>query len=283
MNFDAAQCRDFCLWPYQPPAPPAPDALDGAAPLLAAAQRAGCGEDWAALVAGVRQALGAYATVWGLKQDGGAHSVELYFYDYARRERRVPFARALAALGRFVRADVQVDEALPYFMVSVELPLAPGALPHRVLAADVYIGNPGSSVSSGICYRVDATGVAEMKNFYFFFDREKEWEEIEGKLACGMHAGRDPGALERLLPGWLADCKTIVVANKRAADALYFSRITAAQLARWLRAAGWPAEMAAPFEEAPQRWRHLLFDVGQDFALQDGRVTPGKSSWYGVF
>jgi len=283
MNFHPAQCRDFCLWPYQPPAPPAPDALDGAAPLLAAARHAGCGEDWATLVADLRQALGPYATVWGLKQEGGAHSVELYFYDYARHERRVSLSRALAGLGRFVQAEVEVDEALPYFMVSIELPLALGALPHRVREVDVYIGNPGSSVSSGICYRVDETAATTMKNFYFFFDRAKQWAEIKGKLACGIQVGRDAGALDRLLPDWLAQCQTIVVANKRHGDALYFSRITVAQLTRWLREFGWPDHMASLFERQAPRFRHMLFDVGFDFALCDGRVSPGKSSWYGVF
>ena len=282
MSARLAACRDFCLWPYSPPQPPLADALDGADLLLAMAALLGCEEDWRALVADVRAALGPYATVWGVKHEAGRFGVELYFYDYARRERGVSLARALAALGPRVQATVRVEEALPYFMVSVELPFGPGAFPAEVEAADVYIGNPGSTVSSGICYRVDAAG-CELKNFYFFFDRVKEWDAVLGKLGCGMQAALDPDAAARLMPDWLRDCRTVVVANKRHADALYLSGITAGQLARWLEWQAWPTEFAALVQGGAARWRHLLFDVGHDFVARDGVVRTQKSSCYGVF
>jgi len=275
-------CRDFCLWPYQPPAPPVPDARDGAALLLAVAELAGCGAAWARLVTDVRAGLGPWQTVWGLKRDGARLSAELYFYDYARVDRRVSLARALAALAPHAEAAVTVDEALPYFMVSVELPFGPGGARPRIAEADVYIGNPGSSVSSGICYRVDDSW-AELKNFYFFFDRAREWEAILGKLFAGMRLPLDPAALDRLLPAWLRDCRTIVVANKRRADALYVSGIAGGALARFLDADGWPAGIGAHLRAEAPRYRHLLFDIGFDFTLVDGRIETGKSSFYGVF
>jgi len=275
-------CRDFCLWPYQPPEAPLSNALDGAATLLAAAELAGCGGAWRALVAALRAALGDYATVWGLKWDGAKLGVELYFYDYARCQRRVSLARVAAALRPFARGAAQVNEALPYFMVSVELPIAFGGFPAALDAADIYLGNPGSSVSSGICYRV-ADGAAELKNFYFFFDRAKEWEQIIGKLGCGMRVAADPACVERLLPDWLAECRTVVVANKRQADGLYCSGLALEPTLRFLAQQGWPPAFLAHLQAEAPRTRHLLWDIGFDFDLVDGRVGIGKSSLYGVF
>ncbi len=277
-----AQCRDFCLWPYAPPLPPLPDALDGAAPLLAAADAAGCGAEWRDLVAALRAALGPYATVWGVKWDGARLAAELYFYDYARQGRRVSLARVLAALGPFLSCPVRLDDALPYFMVSLDLPMAPGGFPARLEAVDAYLGNPGSTVSSGICYRV-AAGQAELKNFYFFFDRRREWDAALEKLRTGMRVAADPGAVDRLLPAWLSDCRTVVVANKRQADALYVSGIDVAQLQRYLREHRHPPALVEHLGANAPRYRHLLFDVGCDLVLEHGRVVANKSSFYGVF
>ncbi len=277
-----AACRDFCLWPYAPPQQPLAEALDGADLLLAVAALAGCAEDWRRLIADVRAELGPYATVWGVKHEAGRLGVELYFYDYGRQDRQVSLARVMVALGGWADCAARLDDALPYFMVSLELPLAAGALPARLEAVDVYIGNPGSTVSSGICYQVDASG-AELKNFYFFFNRATEWEAALGKLGCGMRASLDPAAEQRLLPEWLRRCRTVVVANKRHADALYVSGIGAEDLARFLEWRDWPAGFAALVRAGAEHYRHLLFDVGYDFTLREGVVHPQKSSFYGVF
>ncbi len=277
-----AQCRDFCLWPYTPPAPPLADALDGAAPLLAAAEVAGCLAEWRNLVASLRAALGPYATVWGVKWDGARLAAELYFYDYARQRRHVSLARVLAALAPYLHCPVRLDDALPYFMVSLDLPMAPGGFPARLEAVDAYVGNPGSTVSSGICYRV-AGEQAELKNFYFFFDRQREWDAALGKLCSGMRVAADPSATARLLPPWLTDCRTVVVANKRQADALYISGIGVAPLRRFLAEHHYPPALGAHLAAQAPRLGHLLFDVGYDFTLEQGRIALGKSSFYGVF
>lgn len=280
MSRRASPYRDFCLWPYEPAAPAAPDAADGAALLLLLAEAAGARDAWAAIVAGLRRRLGPHETVWGLKWDGAALSAELYFYDYARLQRRTGLAEARAALDEVLAPGIELDPAIPYFMVSLDLPMRPaGRAP--LAAVDVYVGNPGSAVSSGLCYRHDATG-SELKNLYFFFDRARGFAEFEAKLGCSAQVPL--GRLDRAVvaPDWLTDCRTVVAANKRRADAVYFSGIGVPALARFTRDFGWPAPLRDALADALPRFAHLRFDVGFDYALQGGAVVRGKSSLYAV-
>lgn len=276
----ASPYRDFCLWPYEPAAAPTPHSADGAALLLLLAEAVGAREDWAGIVAGLQRRLGPYRTVWGLKWDGRMLSAELYFYDYARLQRRTSLAAARAALDEILAPGIELDPTVPYFMVSFELPMRPG--PRRaLLEADVYLGNPGSALSSGLCYRHDVQG-AELKNLYFFFDRAQAWDEFESKLACSAQIPLGQMDLARVAPAWLRECRTVVAANKRRADAVYFSGLRVAALVRFVRDFGWPPVMQQALEEDAHRFAHLRFDVGYDYALRDGAIAPGKSSFYGV-
>lgn len=276
----ATPYRDFCLWSYPPAAAPVPGSGDGAALLLLLAEAAGVRDEWAAVVAGLQRHLGSHETVWGLKWDGTALSAELYFYDYARAARRVGLAEARAALDDVLAPGVELDPGLPYFMVSLDLPLRPVArVPLE--AVDVYVGNPGSNVSSGLCYRHDAAGRA-FKNLYCFFDRAREFDEFRDKLACSALAPLNASSLEALAPNWLTDCRTVVAANKRHADAAYFSGISAAAAVRFVDAHGWPEALRAALRDEAWRFAHLTLDVGFDFAIESGAIVQPKSSLYGV-
>lgn len=280
MSRRASPYRDFCLWPYEPAAAADAASADGAALLLLLAEAAGARDAWVGIVAGLQRALGPNQTVWGLKWDGVALSAELYFYDYARLQRRVGLAEARAALDDVLAPGVEVDPAIPYFMVSLDVPMRPAARA-PLAAVDVYIGNPGSALSSGLCYRHDAAG-AELKNLYFFFDRIRSFEEFEAKIGCSAQVPL--GRLDRAVvaPDWLTACRTVVAANKRRADAVYFSGISAAALARFTREFAWPAAIRDALAAELHRFAHLRFDVGFDYALQGGAVVRGKSSLYAV-
>ncbi len=276
---DAAY-RDFCLWPYAPAAEPLPGSGDGAALLLLLAEAAGARAEWAAVVAALRRHLGPHETVWGLKWDGAALAAELYFYDYARCARRTGLAEARAALDEWLAPGVEVDPALPYFMVSVELPMRPGA--RRPLAeADVYVGNPGSRVSSGLCYRHDAHGT-EFRNLYCFFDRAREFEDFAAKLGCSALLPLGHPAFAEVAPAWLAECRVVVAANKRRTDAAYFSGLRMDAVQRWLAELGWPAALRDALREEAWRFAHLTLDVGHDFVLENGALRRPKSGLYGV-
>jgi hypothetical protein len=272
---------DFCLWPYDPPAMPHAASLAGVNLLYAAAAQAGCMEAYRGMAAGLRAALGPHRTVWGVKWNGTALSSEFYFYDYERLERAHSFARIAAAFTPHCAVTVPVDDRVPYFMVSVETPMAAGAFPACAARADIYVGNPGSRVSSGICYQVDGSGT-EMKNFYFFFDAREEWEAVAAKAACSALAPPAEFPFDAVLPPWLRDCRVIVVANKRRHDAVYFSGIGIAQLVRFLETFGYPPILTAYAGREADNLAHLTFDVGFDYRMEDGRLVILKSGFYNV-
>jgi hypothetical protein len=272
---------DFCLWSYDPPLPPHAASLAGVNLLYAASAGARCLDAYRSVAGNLRKALGPFRTVWGVKLNGAALSTEFYFYDYERLERATPFERVARAFTPLADVVVPVDDAVPYFMASLELPMAPRAWPARVTEADIYVGNPGSQVSSGICYQVSAAG-AELKNFYFFFDAKKEWDSIVAKAACSAQIPLPEFALDELLPSYLRDCRVIVVANKRRHDAVYFSGIGIAQLIRFLKSFNYPRDLVDYAEREERNFAHLSFDVGFDYRLEQGHLVTAKSSFYNV-
>jgi hypothetical protein len=272
---------DFCLWPYDPPAAPHAASLGGVNLLYAASAARDCLESYQIVTTGLRQALGPFRTVWGVKWNGAALSTEFYFYDYNRLERAAPFVRIAEAFAPLAEVNAPVNDGVPYFMVSLELPMAPRAFPARVGDADIYVGNPGSQVSSGICYQVSAAGT-ELKNFYFFFDARTEWDSIAAKAACSAHIPLADFPLDTVLPPELRDCRVIVIANKRRHDAAYFSGIGIRQLIWFLKRFQYPRDLIAYAEREEKNFAHLSFDVGFDYRLEEGRLVTSKSSFYNV-
>ena len=162
LTTDEDRFVDYCLWEYIPTIPFANKlrssnllwhslAAGGADPRIAAMSRA------------LRDALGPARTVWGVKLAEGRLSWELYFYDYERLERRRPIARVLDVIRPQLDCALRYPDGRPYFMFSIELDDAVVAR-GRLDAIDIYVGNVGSSVSSGICYGLTAGGLA-LHNF----------------------------------------------------------------------------------------------------------------------
>lgn len=146
----------------------------------------------------------------------------------------------------------------------------------------MYIGNPGSSVSSGICYSLTGRGT-RLENLYYFFDAKKHWEDILDKAACSAHV--DPGRIpfDRILWPELRVCEVIVVANKQTNDSVYFSRIRVDQLIFFLRTMSYPPEIVSFVEENRPRLDHLLYDVGFDYTMNGKDLVILKSGYYGTF
>jgi len=68
-----------------------------------------------------------------------------------------------------LNVDLPTADDHPYFMFSVEVSAQHIDAEAPVDQIDLYIGNPGSAVSSGICYGLTHSGM-ELRNFYFFFN-----------------------------------------------------------------------------------------------------------------
>lgn len=270
---------DYCQWPYDPPAPTS-GKLRQSSLLWAALDAAGAHENLVAACRELRRVLGPFRTVYGVKLQGGKLSFEFYFYDYARLGRDLSIPKVLAALSQYVKCDLPPVEHRPYFMFSLDLDdqIVTGQMPLGEI--DLYIGNPGSSVSSGICYAHRETGL-ELKNFYFFFDARNEQRHIADKVAASAHLDA-PFDLDQILWPEMVDCGVIVVANKRRHDGIYFSRIRSRQLGPFFERAKWPAEIHQRFADNARAFDHLLFDIGIDYAVENGRVVILKSALYGL-
>jgi hypothetical protein len=267
---------DFCLWPYEPLVDPR-----GKRPfrdLLSASFD--CVPGAAALEEVRRQcteAFGENAVVWGVRQGAHGLSWELYFYDYARQQRRVSIDSVRKALALPPLEPGERLEHLPYFMCSVEVD-AHGQVSPLI---DVYVGTPGSEVSAGLCYAFDGKSLT-FKNLYHFYETARSRTEVLDQLACSMHLPSGFDAIDSLLWPQVADCRTLVVANKRLCDGLYYSRVDASQALWFMRRCRFAGPLVTHLERNLADYAHLLFDLGVDFRNARGRLDFFRSAFYGV-
>jgi len=284
-RFEYATAQDphinYCLWQYHPAAP-AEDKFRAVNLLYHSFELAGIGAGVYAMVDAIRDAIGPFRTVFGIKLIEGRLAWEFYFYDYQRRAREVSISKLIAALRPFARCAIQPNESLPYFMFSIDVDDALAAGRRELDVVHMYIGNPGSTVSSGIAYALRPAG-ATLENFYFFFDAKTQQEEAARKIFCSPHV--DPARLhyERILWPELRDCHTICVANKQHNDCVYFSGVTVDQLIFFLERIGYPAEIRSMVRDNRSNLDHLLYDVGIDYRVEGSAVRVLKSGYYGVF
>tara|TARA_B110000967_G_scaffold155394_1_gene160192 strand:- start:4380 stop:5258 length:879 start_codon:yes stop_codon:yes gene_type:complete len=273
--------HDYCLWPYSRPADIMAGGLRTSALLYKTFEIAGLGRAALAYCDAVQKRWGKFQTVWGVKWADGKFSWEFYFYDYARDDRKLGMTDYLRTTTGIIKCDLEPDDTLPYFMFSVEIDehVLNGSPLDQI---DIYMGNPGSSVSSGICYGLTATQL-EMRNFYFFFSANRERQQIIDKLNESIHLPYQNTNLNDLLWPEMKGVETIVLSNKRFNDGIYFSRIRATQLEYFLHRLKYPKELIQFLSDQKGKFDHHLFDVGWDYDVdQNGTVTPQKGSFYGV-
>jgi hypothetical protein len=273
--------RNYCLWQYSPAAPSG-DKFRGINLLYQSFDHAGLHPNAYAVVDAIRAEIGPFQTVFGVKWIDGALGWEYYFYDYARQEREVSAGRVLAALAPWARCDLRVDEQLPYFMFSLDIEEAWLAGRRPMDEVQVYIGNPGSSVSSGIAYALSAQGMT-LKNFYFFFDAARDLDEAADKIACSAQIDASRIGRDEVLWPELRDCHTICVANKRVNDCVYFAGVDVDQLIFFLDALDYPPAIRDFVKQHRGDLDHLRYDVGFDYRMEEGRLRVLKSGYYGVF
>jgi hypothetical protein len=207
---------------------------------------------------------------------------EFYFYDYDRQARSRSVTRLLDIVRPWLQSDLQVNEACDYFMFSIDLDAETLQEKQRIDEIQIYMGNVGSSVSSGICYGVTRSAMT-MKNFYFFFDFKTQLQDIVDKLTSSVYLDLSKFEIESVLWPELCPCKTIVLANKRTHDGIYFSRITVEQLIFFLRRLSYPGRTIDFLTQHRRQLDHMLYDVGFDYRMQDGKLQILKSAYYGVF
>jgi hypothetical protein len=284
-RFEYATAEDpvlnYCLWEYSPVAP-AEDKFRSINLLYQSFEYARVDKRAFDIVEAIRDGIGPFRTVFGIKLLPNRIAWEFYFYDYARRQREISVTRVLNAVRPFLPCSVPINESLPYFMFSLDLDaeLASGRRPLDVV--HVYIGNPGSTVSSGIAYAVRASGTT-LENFYFFFDGHSQLSDAAGKICSSAHFDDTQRQVDTILVPELRDCRTICVANKQTHDCIYFSGVDVNQLLWFLKRLGYPQPIVEFVRDNRGNLDHLLFDVGFDYRMTGATLRVLKSGYYGVF
>jgi hypothetical protein len=234
------------------------------------------------LVQAIREGFGILRTVWGVKQWGQEIRWEFYFYDYRKRERERSITRLLDIIRPFVPCEIKPNDILDYFMFSIDVDhsLISGAA--NLEEVHMYIGNAGSTVSSGICYSLTPVGT-RLENLYFFFDAKIQMDLIIDKIFCSAYVDITKIDLDRILWPELKECRVIVVANKQGNDAVYFSRINVDQLIFFMKRMDYPKELISFAEKNRVKLDHLQFDVGYDYKIEGDKLKILKSGYYGIF
>jgi hypothetical protein len=272
---------DFCLWDYTPGSP-WEGKFRSINLLYHSFAVSGAHEEMVPLVEAIRDGIGHGRSVWGIKQIESKMRWEYYFYDYKRRDREVSATRLLDIMQPLVACDLKVNENLHYFMFSIDIDDDLAARNRELDEIHLYIGNPGSSVSSGICYSFTRRQ-PRLENFYFFFVAEKQMEDILGKIACSALIDSKAIHIDQILWPEMRSAQVIVVANKQENDAIYFSRINVDQLILFLKRMNYPKATISFIEENRSQLDHLLYDAGYDYRMEGGKLRILKSGYYGIF
>ncbi len=272
---------DFCLWEYQPVASPE-NKIRSSNLLFQSFMVAGLDQRAFELVAALRQSIGLHNTVFGIKQIAGRLAWEFYFYDYRRTKRERSITRVLEAIRPFSRCTVRPNENLHYFMFSMDIDPDLLAGKRDVAEIHMYIGAPGSNVSSAFCFSLTPRNPARLENFYFFFDA-RNIDAIANKIAWSAQVDTSVIDINTILWPQLKTSPIIVIANKQQNDAIYFSRITIAQLIFFLKTLRYPQPLVTFLEEHRGRLDHQLYDAGFDYRMEGRNLVILKSGFYGVF
>lgn len=294
---------DFMSLPYASPVPPAGKLTPATLFRATVAAGGGASESSAAngLIARLRERMGRYPTVWGAKLVGGRFEWELYFCRQYDRSALAP-SRVLSALQpRLDRGweclDV-VDEEKPYIMYSVDLPrpseveprlniyfterafTSPRALPESVwdrLRREVgENGSPRTFVVRDLDFHlfVVENGTVRHANLYQCIGRDRE--RLEAWLSANPHVIGAASA-EAVLFDEFPEAVGIFLALKPEAAGLYYCRVDVDSLLRFMQRMAWPRALVEFARAHREELDHLLFDIGFDFHLHEGRLEVAKS------
>lgn len=268
--------HDYVLLEYQPVASPVAK-LRSLNLLVESFALAGVEREGLAVMHAVRDALGPFRTVWGIKWHHARRELgwELYFYDYQREHADLSIANLGKILAPHVTVGGREPRPLPWHMFSIEFDRAQ-LCEGKPSAVDIYV-DMRSYKSLGHEF--------VFENVYTFHHAYAEIDEILHRIRACTHFDPELDRLHRLVPPHLLNCRKVCVANKRSADALYFSRVTTRALQRFLVEQRWPAELAGYVEGWSDQLNHLLWDVGIDYRsdFDNTEVKPIKTGIYGSF
>ncbi|MCA9123580.1 MAG: hypothetical protein H6822_18205 [Planctomycetaceae bacterium] len=272
---------NYCWWPYTPVAK-VEHKFRPVNLLFQSFELAAIDSRAFEVVEALRSDLGDFRTVYGVKWMGNRLGWEFYFYDYKRRERELSISKVLDTIRRFSSCSLEVNERLPYFMFSIDLDEDLVCGDRNLDVIHMYIGNPGSTVSSGISYDLREAGTT-LENLYYFFNAGSQLLDIEEKVCCSAHVDATKIPISEILRPELRRCNTICIANKQHNDTAYFSGVDVGQLIFFLKWLNYPQPIIDFTEHNRAKLDHLLYDVGFDYTAKGNQLDVIKSGYYGVF
>lgn len=257
--------RDFCQWDYTPARPAAPGDLRQAALLAAVLAQQPKADRLMNLMRRIQDFWGRFNTVWGLKSTNAGPELELYFYDYARTDRRIRLNDFVKAFPDLFAQDFSLPEEIPFFMASVEVPLAAA---RTIAEIDLYTDGTGGTMSAGLCQVWNGQSL-RLKNHYRFYKSPQDAVAILSDLANGVRT-RALHSLPRFLhPGTWTE-QIYVIAEKQETDSIYLSRIGVDQSLELARLAGLHSEILSTLQCLRDGLARYLFDIGIDYTVTSG-------------
>jgi len=278
---------DYTMRPYRPPGSTA-GRMKSANLLYHLLETSPMRDRYRRLLDGVRSALGTDRTVWGVKLDGGRLLFELYFYF-----RSLTSASSAPEMRAAIVPPITHAQVYDALRGTLEIVTAyPDHVPAIMMSVDVddRVLEKGSTdlvhlyLMSGLSYDLGPGGL-EHKNHYLFFETSEpdRLRAMVAHLSNGMaHGSAAAQCLHKVLVPALYSCRTICLAVKSKADAVYFSGVRTSQLLWLLREHGWPATAIAFLESSQEDFSHVLWDVGIDFTAPGGEVRTHKTGIYGT-
>ncbi|MFK7992347.1 MAG: hypothetical protein AB8I08_40375 [Sandaracinaceae bacterium] len=275
--------HDYILKPYEP-LTPHDGMLRSVNLLYASFAEAGVETEGREVVSRLRDTLGPFRTVWGIKHDalsGALRGWELYFYDWTRTHADLQIAPVCDALSELLSIRAVEPRPLPWHMFSIDFgvdALRSGSSPDDAAANE-------ASVHVYIDMRSYALHGPQLtfQNIYTFHDPRVEIDDVMARIRASVHVDLATEPLARLLPPELFGCHKMCVANKRDGDAFYFSRVPTRSLLRFLREQDYPESLSGLIERETPGLAHLLWDVGLDFTATPEGARVRRSGVYGSF
>ena len=233
---------DYCLWDYRPVAPTA-GKLRSSNLLWRAIECAGGGPALIAACEALREGLGPFQTVYGVKKIGDRLSFEFYFYDYASpRAARVddPGASTSCRPSSSVRSRLRRGGRISWSRSTSTRRSRAGGNLWKSSTSTLAI--PAAPFRPASAYEQTAAGF-RLANFYFFFEARKEMDDIIAKVACSAHHDLKGFSPASVLRRDILDCAVVVVANKKFNDGVYFSRLAVGPVIDFLKAERFPLDL----------------------------------------
>lgn len=262
--------RDFCQWDYAPPVPPAQGTLRQAAVLWQSLAPLPYGDALMRLFHSIRDCIGPFGTVWGIKSGPAGLSWELYFYDYDRADRRIGLSALSDCLPGMFAAGLTDADRWPWFMASIEFDGATVAT-GRIAEVDLYFEADGGTISAGLSEVWDGR-TRRPKNDYRFY------RSIEDRDLLLQDLADVPPLPAPVTPGRHGE-EIFVVSRKAASSAAYVSRVGIDGTIAFVDEAGFDPALVRFLRHHRRALTPYLFDLGIDY--RDGRIL--RSAIYGIF